>query len=247
MNVYALQTARAGSKSVPNKNIMNIRGKSLYLHNIHFAQKSKHIKDVFISTDYDIIKQDKDIHGYKVIDRPDHLCTDDCSHHDTMIHGLNEIEKRTGEECDILVVLFGNTLGSRTEDLDKAIEMLLNTPEADSIQAVSEYTMFNPFRAFKVDENGYLDTIVDQEFIKEKAKISNINDRNSAGNSYFMNGSFWIIRKDVLLSKEGKLPFPFLGNNILPFHQETMMELDAPWQIKFLETGLGFSSWPFKE
>ena len=64
MNVYALQTARAGSKSVPNKNIMNIRGKSLYLHNIHFAQKSKHIKDVFISTDYDIIKQDKDIHGH---------------------------------------------------------------------------------------------------------------------------------------------------------------------------------------
>ena len=247
MNIYALQTARAGSKSVPNKNIMNIRGKSLYLHNVHFAQKSKFIKDVFISTDYDVIKQDKDKHGYKVIDRPEHLRSDNCSHHDTMIHGLHEIEKETGETCDILVILFGNTLGSRTEDLDNAIQLLKSNPEADSVQAVSEYTMFNPFRAFKVDENGYLDTIVDQEFIKKKAKITNINDRNSAGNSYFMNGSFWIIKRDVLLSKEGKLPFPFLGHNILPFHQETLMELDAPWQIKFLETGLGFSSWPFNK
>ena len=59
MNIYALQTARAGSKSVPNKNIINIRGKSLYLHNVQYAQKSKLIKDVFISTDYYIIKNNK--------------------------------------------------------------------------------------------------------------------------------------------------------------------------------------------
>ena len=247
MNVYALQTARAGSKSVPNKNILNIKGKSLYLHNIHFAQQSKLVQDVFISTDYDIIKKDKDKYGNKIIDRPEYLSTDDCSHHDTMIHGLQEIEKVTNKSCDILVVLFGNTLGARTEDLDSAIDMLISNPEADSVQAVSEYTMFNPFRAFKVDEKGFLDTIVSQDFIKEKSLITNINDRNSAGETYFMNGSFWVIRKEVLLAKKGKLPFPFLGYNILPYHQETLMEIDAPWQIKFLESGLGFSSWPFKK
>ena len=33
MNIYALQTARAGSKSVPNKNIKIIDKKPLFYHN----------------------------------------------------------------------------------------------------------------------------------------------------------------------------------------------------------------------
>jgi CMP-N-acetylneuraminic acid synthetase len=246
MNIYALQTARAGSKSVPNKNIMNIKGMPLYLHNALYALDSSKIEDVFISTDYDSIDEAKEKYGYKVIRRPDELCQDQSSHQEVMIHGMNEIEKRTNKECDILVVLFGNTLGARTEDLDAGIEMLLNDPSLDSVQAVSEYTMFNPFRAFKIVDDK-LETIVDQEFIKNNVKGKLSNDRNAAGKVYFMNGSFWIIRKKTLMDNNGHLPFSFLGKNIGAYVQDTLMELDAPWQIKFLESGLGYSSWPFKE
>jgi len=246
MNIYALQTARAGSKSVPNKNIMNIKGKPLYLHNVLYALESDIIKDVYISTDYDIIHDKADQYGYKSIRRPEHLCQDTSSHQETMIHGLLEIEQRTGEKCDCLVVLFGNTLGARTIDLDNALGMLQNNPKLDSIQSVSEYTMFNPFRAFKI-ESGLLNTIVDQSFIKDNLKGKLANDRNSAGKTYFMNGSFWIIKRETLIKNNGMLPFPFLGNNIGAYIQDTMMEIDAPWQIKFLESGLGYSSWPFKE
>ena len=34
MNIYALQTARNGSKSVPSKNILEIDGKPLYKWNL---------------------------------------------------------------------------------------------------------------------------------------------------------------------------------------------------------------------
>ena len=246
MNIYALQTARAGSKSVPNKNIMDIKGKPLYLHNVLYALDSDLIKDVYISTDYNVIHDKASHYGYKSISRPEYLCLDDSSHRDTMLHGLEEIEKDTGEVCDYLVVLFGNTLGARTIDLDNAINMITNNPELDSVQSVSEYTMFNPFRAFKI-ENGMLNTIVDQEFIRSNLKGKLANDRNSAGKSYFMNGSFWIIKRQTLIDNNGLLPFPFLGNNIGAYIQDTMMEIDAPWQIKFLESGLGYSTWPFKE
>ena len=168
-NFYALQTARAGSKSVPNKNIMEIKGKPLYLHNALYALDSESIKDVYVSSDYDVIEKDAAKYGYKFIRRPDHLCQDDSSHRDTMLHGIEHIESTTGESCDYLVVLFGNTLGARTIDLDNAINMMLSNPELDSIQAVSEYTMFNPFRAFKITE-GELQTIVDQEFIRNNLK-----------------------------------------------------------------------------
>lgn len=246
MNIYALQTARAGSKSVPNKNIMNIKGKPLYLHNVEYALESKYIKEVYISTDYESICVDAEKYGYKTIARPEELCQDNSSHRDTMLHGMQEIELRTGEKCDYLVVLFGNTLGARTEDLDKAIDKLKANSELDSIQAVSEYTMFNPFRAFKI-ENGLLNTIVDQDFIKSNINHELPNDRNSAGKCYFMNGSFWIIKRQAIIDNDGLLPFPFLGKKIGAYIQDTMMELDAPWQIKFLESGLSYSSWPFKE
>jgi len=245
-NIFALQTARAGSKSVPNKNIMQIKGKPLYLHNVLYALDSDLIKDVYVSSDYDIIEQNAENHGFKFIRRPENLCQDDSSHQETILHGMEFIEKNTGEKCDYLVVLFGNTLGARTIDLDNAINLLLSNPELDSVQAVCEYTMFNPFRAFKI-ENGLLTTIVEQEFIKNNIQGRLPNDRNSAGKSYFMNGSFWIIKRQALIDNSGLLPFTFLGKKIAPYIQDTMMELDAPWQIKFLESGLGYSTWPFKE
>ncbi len=246
MNIYALQTARAGSKSVPNKNIMEIKGKPLYLHNVLSTLESELIKDVYVSTDYKIIHDNASKYGYKTIERPENLCQDTSSHQETMLHGMLEIESRTGDICDYLVVLFGNTLGARTIDLDNAINMLINNPKLDSVQAVSEYTMFNPFRAFKI-EDGLLNTIVDQSFIRNNLKGNLSNDRNSAGKSYFMNGSFWIIKREILINNDGLLPFPFLGNTIGAYIQDTMMEIDAPWQIKMLESGLGYSSWPFKE
>ena len=248
MNFYALQTARSGSKSVPNKNIMQIKGKPLYLHNVQYALQSELIKDVYVSTDYQCIHDQSEKYGFKTIDRPSELCQDYSSHRDVMLHGIQEIEKRTGEECDYVIVLFGNTLGARTIDLDNAINMIKNNSNLDSIQSVSEYTMFNPFRAFKIEEeSGLLSTVVEQKFIKKSIQGKLPNDRNSAGRCYFMNGSFWIIKKEAILKNNGLLPFPFLGKKIGAYIQETMMEIDAPWQIKFLESGLGYSSWPFKE
>ena len=247
MQIYALQTARAGSKSVPHKNIMNIKGLPLYLHNVLYALDSSKIEEVYVSTDYKIIDDAKEKYGYKVIHRPHHLCQDQSSHQEVMVHGLNEIERRTKKECDILVVLFGNTLGARTADLDAGIDLLINNPELDSVQSVSEYTMFNPFRAFKIVDDSKLETIVTQKFIKDNIQGKLSNDRNAAGKVYFMNGSFWIIRKKTLIKNDGLLPFPFLGKNIGAYIQDSLMELDAPWQIKFLESGLGYSSWPFKE
>lgn len=234
MTVYALQTARAGSKSVPDKNILPVRGLPLFLHNVRYAQQADTIKGVFTSTDSKFILDNADEYDYETIVRPPHLATDNCSHHDTMIHGLEEIESRTGDRVEILVILFGNAWGARTEDLNRAVQYLLDDLSLDSVQSVSEFNMFNPFRAYEENE-GLLTTIVGQEFIEQRAKLQNINDRNSAGSVYFFNGSFWICRRETLYKRQGLLPFPWLGYRIKSYIQETLMEIDAPWQVKFFE------------
>ena len=235
LNIYALQTARAGSKSVPNKNIMEFNGKPLYLHNVHHAKASNYIKDVFVSTDCEFILDNCD--GYQVIDRPEYLCRDDSSHHETICHGLDMIEKITGDKVDYLVVLLGNSLSAYTDDLDAAIKEIISSPETDTILSASELNMYNPLRAF-VNDNGYLKTYLTQDEICDKAAHYNINDKNSAGNIYFFNGSFHVTKRDVLFDR-GKYPFQWMGNTIKPYFQDaSCMELDAKWQIEVLRRHL---------
>lgn len=229
VNVYALQTARKGSKSVKNKNTMDINGKPLYRHPVDKAIKSKLIKSVFISTDIESVIQNKEKIDYSTIRRPDYLCKDNSSHHDTMIHGLKEIEKAKKEKVDFLVVLLGNSLGSPGNEIDKAVDFLIKNKQYDSVQTVSEFNMFNPLRSFKI-KNDNLETCVDQKEIEKISILKNVNDKKSAGDVYFANGSFFICKREVLLNKKGLLPYPWLGYKIKPWIQKVNMEIDAYWQ-----------------
>ena len=234
-NIYALQTARAGSKSVVSKNTMLFDDKPLFQHPVEKALESNLIKRVYISTDIYLIKRNSDNLPYKIIPRPEELAGDDSSHHDVMIHGLKEIERREEEQVDLLVVLLGNALGADETDLDNAIQFLLNNEEYDSVQSVSEFNMFNPFRAFRV-ENDELTTFLDQKEIERAATMQNVNDKDSAGNIYFANGSFFICRRNILLSQNGAQPFPWLGYKIKPWIQDVTMEIDASWQSAVLRS-----------
>ena len=83
---------------------------------------------------------------------------------------------------------------------------------------------------------GFLKTYMDQDRISSGTKIRNVNDKNSAGDIYFANGSFFICRRDILMKKEGFLPFPWLGFKIKPWIQEVTMEIDAYWQSSVLRS-----------
>ena len=147
------------------------------------------------------------------------------------MHGIEAIESEHGKKLDIVIVLLGNNVGAFTQDLDLAIKTLIGNPELDSVISVSEYNMFNPFRAYEI-KDGLLDTVVSQEFIQSKKNGHNVNDKKSAGDVYFFNGSFWVCRREVIESNNGLLPFPWLGNKLYPIPQKDIMEVDAPWQLK---------------
>ena len=228
-NIYALQTARKGSKSVINKNIMDINGKPLFAHPIDKALKSELIKEVYISTDIKLIIDNKKNRKYRTIIRPDNLCGDNSSHHDVMIHGLEYIEKEKQEKVDYLVVLLGNSLGSPGSEIDEALKFLIENA-LNGLNILNSDTVCKPSYSLFSIKNGNLETCMSQKEIKDLALINNVNDKKSAGNVYFANGSFFICKRDVLLNKIGKLPYPWLGNKIKPWVQNVNMEIDAYWQ-----------------
>tara|TARA_Y100000114_G_C11749318_1_gene323357 strand:+ start:708 stop:1406 length:699 start_codon:yes stop_codon:yes gene_type:complete len=224
--IVAISTARAGSKSVKNKNLLTVKGKSLFLHPIEKASKSRYISKIFCTTNDPEILKLKNQKVFELIQRPEHLCTDKSSHHDVIKHAILYIEKLENTEIDYVVILLGNSLGASGKEIDEAIDLL---GENDSVVSVNEMNMFNPLRAWKiVDETC-------ETFINDKS-IEGPNDKNALGNVYFFNGNFWVIKKDAVFSKDGSSPFPWLGQKIKPYIQAKVdMEVDALWQAEFIQ------------
>lgn len=238
MNIVALETARKGSKSVPNKNLIVYGEHPMFLHNVIQAHKCKHIDQVYITTDisailgYNYGHDDK----YHVIKRPAILCKDNSSHLDTILHGFTEIENRLQKQIDILVVLLGNTPHASTGDLTRAIEQFKDRfDDFDSCMSVGKMNMFNPFRAFHTLADGSLTPTINPKIGNFLANRKNLNDKDCFGDTYFFNGSFWIIKRETLIKHEGENVFPWLGNKIMPYEQNAgYQEIDSSWQLDLL-------------
>lgn len=232
--VYALSTARAGSKSVINKNIMEIKDHPLFLHNLLESLATPEIKQTYISTDIPLVIDLASTHGYQVIKRPEELCQDESTHTDTIKHGLEEIEKRVGHPIDVLVVMLGNTMNMDRQVVKEALAILEREPELDSVVTVIQANHFNPIRAYVSDEQGYLTTYLTQEQIIEKTKNVSLADKNSIGNIYFQNG-LWILRRDTIVRSDGLEPFPWFGSKIRYLVQDPrLQEIDDEYQVRLL-------------
>ena len=231
-NAICISTVRKNSKSVKNKNLLFLKGKPLYMHNIDYALKSKQISDVFITTDLKIKKKTLLDKGFHYINRPRKLRGDNASHWLAIKHVV-DISLNRNLNFDIIVVILGNSFGAFTSDLDKGIKKLKNNKKLDSVISVGKYNMYNPIRAYKTKKN-MLTNFFDTKIIKKKIKNQKmINQKDAFNNIFFFNGSFWIIRKKVFLKNNGLPPFTYLGNNIGYILQDSKyMEIDAEWQKK---------------
>jgi len=236
MNIAMLQTARGGSQSVPNKNILEFNGRPLFLHNIMHAQKSKYQPLIYLSTDIPHLEELAIKHNFKIINRPENLAGSKSSHHEVMKHGVNEIEKYENNRLDILVVILGNTISAWHEDIDRAIEVLISENDVDSVISVGKYNMFNPIRSLSISQDGSLSRIVTKEALGSNIENNNINDKDVIGDVYYLNGSFMVMRRSAIFDNSDKLPFTWLGNKTIPIVQNDIcMEIDAEWQTHIIE------------
>ena len=86
MFINALITARSGSKRLPNKNIKMMLDKPLIAWTIEAAKKSKYIKDIYVSTDSEIIANISETYGAIVPRlRSNKLAKDETTSYDTAI------------------------------------------------------------------------------------------------------------------------------------------------------------------
>jgi CMP-N,N'-diacetyllegionaminic acid synthase len=142
--VLAYIPARSGSKSIIDKNIVDVCGKPLIAYSIEAAKASKYVDKIMMSTDSAKYAEIAIKYGAEApFLRPPELAGDNSSEMDACLHLLKWIEQNTKERFDI-VVKFEPTSPLRiAQDVDKAIEKLVEK-NADTVVSVTE-AITHPF------------------------------------------------------------------------------------------------------
>lgn len=139
--VLAVIPARAGSKSVPDKNIRMIGGKPMLAHSIAHGQQSKYINRIIVSTDSEKYAEIARSYGAEVpFLRPDEYATDTALDYDVFFHALSWLQEKEGYVPDVIVQLRPTYPVRDVRDIDRMIEILLGHPEADSVRSMAKAT-----------------------------------------------------------------------------------------------------------
>lgn len=223
--IAALIIARKGSSGWPGKNVYPFLGRPLVSYPIIAAMKSEYVDRVFVSTDSTEIKEIALNLGAEVIDRPDSLATQIALSEDAFLHGYREICKIIGEEPELFVPMFGNSPTIQWALIDKGIEILRSNQDIDSAVTVSKYNMWSPLRAMKI-ENKRVKPFVSYE-VFDKANC----DRDSQGDTYFIDNSIFITRPKCMDFSYGHPPYPWIGLEVYPLEQWGGMDIDYEWQM----------------
>lgn len=226
MKIYALVTARSGSKGVPNKNLKELGGHSLLEWSIKATLKTPEVKSVFLSTDSEEYAKYGESFGAQIpFLRPPELATDTAVDLEVIKHFLNEIE----DVPDILLHIRPTTPLRNPQIISAAINKYIfeeeNLTSLRSVQEMSE----SAYKSFEKSSKGFLKT------------ISTVSDGDQANlprqlfpKTYQANGYVDILKPSLILD-QNKLH----GDRILAFETPVVTEVDSledldylRWQIK---------------
>lgn len=189
------------------------------------AQNSRHVGDIFLSTDAEYIKKIGRKNNLIIIDRNPALCKDNALVEDVVIDGYNQICAKIGEQ-EMFVLLLCNSATITPGLIDEGIEALMHDKTLDSAVSVSLYNEHSPVRAKALDENGLLVPYVDVDSI-ENASC----DRKTSKPCYFCDCSVWVLRKCCVNKENGILPYRWIGRKTLPLFQEGGLDVDHDYGV----------------
>lgn len=98
MRIVSLIPARGGSKEIPDKNIINLKGKPLIYYTIQ-ASKNSSVDETWVSTNSSKISVISEGYGANIIKRPNEISKDDSKSEEALIHFAERVD------FDILVFI----------------------------------------------------------------------------------------------------------------------------------------------
>jgi len=229
-DILALIPARGGSKGIPRKNIMPIAGKPLISYSIQQALASKRITRAIVSTDDDEIAQVARQYGAEVpFIRPSEFAQDLSPDIDVFRHTLQWLAEHESYMPEAVVHLRPPGPMRDVELIDRAIDLLLDHPEADAVRSVS-LALQTPYKMWSIDEKGILNPVMRLEGITDCQSLP----RQQLPQIYWQNGYVDVIRPRAVLEKNS-----MWGDTAIPFIiDEPLLEIDYPEDVPVVEAAL---------
>lgn len=135
-NVVAIIIARGGSKSIPRKNVLPLKGKPLIAWSIELAKSVSQIDRVIMSTDDDEIASIAQTYGAEVLfKRPAELAQDDTPSLAVVRHCVEYLQNTENYKADIVLLFFPTSPFLKKERVEEALK-LFNETKCNSVLSV---------------------------------------------------------------------------------------------------------------
>ena len=207
--VLAIIPARGGSKGIPRKNIRNFAGYPLIAWSIAAAKQSASVTRVIVSTDdAEIAAVARQFGAETPFLRPAEHAQDNTTDLPVFVHALKWLDEHEGYKPDVVVQLRPTSPIRPRGLVDKAIEILLAHPDADSVRGVVSAGQ-NPHKMWRLtDENSSMKNLLDVDGIDEPYNAP----RQILPPVYWQTGHIDAIRTATILSgsMSGKTIYPLV-------------------------------------
>ena len=216
--------ARGGSKGVPNKNIRPIGGKPLIVHSVLQAQSSGLFEAIAVSSDSpEILDISKKFGVDYSIFRPQELATDSAPKLPAIQHCVNEVERISGENFDVIVDLDVTSPLRLTKDIEGAVRLLEEKNVSNVITGCparrSPY-----FNLVERDEDDYV------RLSKPPEQI--ITRRQDTPECFDMNASIYVWKREGLIGSESIFNADTL---LFVMPEERSIDVDHEWEFEYVE------------
>ena len=201
MNV-AIVTARAGSKSILNKNVYPVAGRPLVSYPIQAALDARRVARVYLDTDGEEIAEAGRRLGCEILWRPEALCGDDVNHGDVIKHDVETVAAREPALANV-VLLLGNTVMIDGDLIDSSLEMLDADPSLDSVMSVWEAADDHPLRALEIRDG----LVVPYGDANRQVSTA----RQSYPKAYYYDQGVWTFRWQCVQRRDGPSPWWWMG------------------------------------
>jgi N-acylneuraminate cytidylyltransferase len=214
--VVALIPARGGSKGLPGKNLADLGGRPLVSWSVRSALGAASVDRVVVCTDDEEIAAAASAAGAEVPwIRPAELATDDAPDLPVFQHALDRLEAGGGPVA-VFVHLRPTSPFREPGLIDRAVQLLIEHPAADSVRSVSPVAK-TPFKMWFVDDDDRMEPVVgtwDEEcFNRPRQQLPEV---------WTQDGTLDVVRADVV--RNGSMT----GRHVLALrHDSPLVDVDT--------------------
>ncbi|MDC3001468.1 cytidylyltransferase [Actinomycetota bacterium] len=231
--IAAILIGRKGSSGLPGKNTMELANRPMTWWPLDAARQTPEIEHIYVSTDDPEIVEVAQEFDATIIDRPQHLATQEALGDHAYLHAHTVIRdelSHQGKEPELYVLLMANAVTISPQLLSEGIQALRQDPSLHSAVTVSRYNMWSPLRARRITDEGILQPFVPFETFGDPATLDC--DRDSQGDVWFADMGVSIVRPQNLDNLEGGLlPQKWMGQRIHPLKNDGGLDVDYPFQV----------------